>query len=98
MKLGVLVKVGGMNGVLDGVGVVVIVGVGVMVGVDVVVPVVVGVGVRLGVRVTIAKGVKIVAGVEEANTTGVHVDVKVGVPEARFIVPGAKRIATNPAQ
>ena len=58
--VGVLVKVGGMKGVLEGVGEVVMVGVCVMVGVEVVVPVVVGWVTDWGLESQDGRGVKVV--------------------------------------
>ncbi len=99
VKGGVLVNVGGMKGVLEGVGESVRVGVEVMVGVFVVVPVVVGVNVWLDVgEADGARGVMEPVGVRVANITGVHEGERVEVPEARLKVPGARMIATTPAQ
>jgi hypothetical protein len=79
---GVLVKVGGKKGVLEGVGVVVIVGVRVIVGVLVGVAVIVMVGVWLGVADAMGgSGVNVVVGVWVTNTTGVQDGIRVGVPE-----------------
>jgi hypothetical protein len=96
---GVLVKVGGMNGVLEGVGVRLVVGVCVIVGVFVVVGVVVKVGVWLGVAdSTNGSGVNDVVGVWVANTTRVKDGSGVEVPEGWPGPPGARSNATNPAQ
>jgi hypothetical protein len=98
--MGVFVEVGGgKNGVLLGVGVVLIVGVWVMVGVLVVVPVEVRVGVWLGVKEPVGDSmVKVIVDVWVAKTTAVQDEVRVGVMDACPILPGARSTATSPAQ
>ena len=74
------------------------VGVGVMVGVWVTVTVEVVVGVELGVGEPVGvNDVKPVL-VRVAKTIGVNVEVTVGVREASLPLPGARIMATSPAQ
>ena len=88
-----------MNGVLEGVGVVLMVGVGVMVAVPVVVPVGVLDGVKLMVAEPVGRvGVYVKSGVWVAKITGVFVAVRVGVPEFCAPLPGARSAATAPAK
>ncbi|HSB67378.1 MAG TPA: hypothetical protein VLD65_12435 [Anaerolineales bacterium] len=89
----VLVNVGGMNGVLVGVGVCVMVGVGVIVPVAVIVTVWLGVIVPVGVP-----GVMVLVAVCVANTTNVQVAVIAGVRVIGSFLPGARSTKTRPAQ
>jgi hypothetical protein len=90
---------GGRKGVLEGVGVVLMVGVGVIVGVTLVVPVVVVVGLRLGVSEPVGEGgVLVKMDVWVAKITGVMEAVMVGVPAFLPPLPGASNAATAPAK